>query len=106
VPVPGSFVTRTVAGEPVLLVRGSDGGVRAFRNRCRHRGAKICEVASGTKQQFTCPYHGWSYDLAGRLLATAADGLFPPAADAAGWGLFPVPNLRCEDGIVYGSWDS
>lgn len=53
-------------GESVLLVRGGDGSVRAFRNSCRHRGTRLldgrCRVA-----ELRCPYHGWTYRLDGRL---------------------------------------
>ncbi len=64
---PGDFVTADIAGEPVLLVRGQDGELRAFFNVCRHRAAPLATAPSGRVSRLRCRYHGWTYDLAGRL---------------------------------------
>ena len=64
---PGSFVTAEIAGEPVLIVRGDDGALRALSNVCRHRAGPVAS-GSGTCRAFRCGYHGWSYALDGRLL--------------------------------------
>jgi choline monooxygenase len=62
----GSFFTFDLAGEPILLVR--DGAeLRGFYNVCRHRGAQVAAEAQGCASRFRCRYHGWTYDLAGRL---------------------------------------
>jgi choline monooxygenase len=92
---PGSFFTADVAGEPVLVLRDHDGGLRAFVNVCRHRAARVLTAAEGTVTRLRCPYHGWTYDLAGRLRGTPEfDGVadfcredngLPPLAIAA-WG--------------------
>ena len=67
IPQPGDLLP--VPGHPFFLAHGKDGQIRAFHNACRHRGhelvAKPCEAA----RRITCPYHSWSYDLDGRLLA-------------------------------------
>jgi choline monooxygenase len=67
---PGAFLTADIAGEPVLIVRGDDGVVRAFSNVCRHRAARVMEEAEGQASRLRCRYHGWTYDLAGRLRGT------------------------------------
>ncbi|MFL5339546.1 MAG: aromatic ring-hydroxylating oxygenase subunit alpha [Gemmataceae bacterium] len=67
---PGSFLTAEVAGEPLLLVRGDDGKLRAFFNVCRHRAAPLLIEPSGHVTKLRCRYHGWTYDLAGRLRGT------------------------------------
>jgi choline monooxygenase len=64
---PGDFVAVEIAGEPLLLVRGEDGELRAFFNVCRHRAAPLVTAASGRVSRLRCRYHGWTYDLAGRL---------------------------------------
>lgn len=64
---PGDYMTLRVIDEPFVVVRGSDGELRAFMNRCAHRGVRVAEGAGSTKE-FTCPYHGWLYDLEGRLV--------------------------------------
>jgi choline monooxygenase len=66
----GSFVTTDIAGEPIVLVRDQDGTVRAFFNVCRHRAARVLEEACGHVSRLRCRYHGWTYDLAGRLRGT------------------------------------
>src|SRR6185503_12371020 len=60
-------------GESVFVVRNRDGALRAFYNVCAHRGTKLLddEPACGTLgKALKCPYHAWSYDLDGQLLAT------------------------------------
>lgn len=64
---PGSFVTADVAGEPVVVIRDGEGTLRAFHNVCRHRAALLLTEPCGTATKIRCRYHGWTYDLAGRL---------------------------------------
>ena len=63
---PGHFVSGCTAQEPWLIARQEDQSLKAFANVCRHNGT---EVASGKGhcQEFVCPYHGWTYELDGRL---------------------------------------
>ena len=64
---PGQFVTATVAGEPIVAVRGGDGQLRAFYNVCRHHAAKVVTEPCGSASILHCPYHGWNYGLDGSL---------------------------------------
>lgn len=64
---PGQFVTATVAGEPVVAVRGNDGVLRAFYNVCRHHAAAVVTKPCGQASILHCPYHGWNYGLDGSL---------------------------------------
>jgi choline monooxygenase len=64
---PGQFVTATVAGEPIVAVRGTDGRLRAFFNVCRHHAAKVVTEPCGIASILHCPYHGWNYGLDGSL---------------------------------------
>jgi choline monooxygenase len=64
---PGAFVTADVAGEPVVVVRGTDGVLRGFFNVCRHHAAAVMTAPCGKVDRLRCPYHGWTYDLAGQL---------------------------------------
>lgn len=72
IPEPGDYLLEEVAGEPLLISRDRAGQVRAFHNVCRHRGALLCDDESGRAASgvFKCPYHAWTYDLEGRLVAT------------------------------------
>jgi choline monooxygenase len=64
---PGQYVTASVAGEPVVAVRGSDGKLRAFYNVCRHHAMTVMNEPCGHAQHMRCPYHGWTYNLEGEL---------------------------------------
>src|SRR5438045_6004652 len=64
---PGQFFTVELAGEPLVVVRGTDGELRAFYNVCRHHAAAVANVSCGTVQHLRCPYHGWTYGLDGAL---------------------------------------
>ena len=68
-PQAGSFRLWENAGEPVLLVRTRAGGVNAFYNTCRHRGAPLVSETTGRRSLLTCKYHGWTYNDEGALLA-------------------------------------
>ena len=97
-PKAGSYGARTAALTPLLVVRGDDGVVRAFRNACRHRGMPVAE-GSGCARAFNCPYHAWSYGLDGQLkFIPGADGF--PDLDKAGHGLVPV-KAEEKHGVVF-----
>jgi phenylpropionate dioxygenase-like ring-hydroxylating dioxygenase large terminal subunit len=85
----GDYVAEDVAGMPVLMTRGADGEVRAFANICRHRGAPVAQ-GCGNARAFTCPYHGWTYDAAGKLLGTT-DKVGFAGLDLASHGLVRLP---------------
>jgi len=92
-PTPGKFRKVQVGRESVLIVRSRDGQLRAFLNICRHRGAQICTDDSGeVKRAFQCPYHAWTYDLEGKLIA-APNLTKMPDIDRVQYGLVPV-HLR------------
>ncbi|HET7712388.1 MAG TPA: aromatic ring-hydroxylating dioxygenase subunit alpha [Thermoanaerobaculia bacterium] len=65
----GSFFAATVGREPLLVVRGADGQLRAMSNVCRHRAGPVVS-GEGNKPVLQCGYHGWTYALDGTLLKT------------------------------------
>lgn len=71
---PGMFFTIELASEPILVVRDQSGTLRAFFNLCRHRAARVSTEPEGRCRHFRCRYHGWTYDLSGRLLGTPEFG--------------------------------
>jgi phenylpropionate dioxygenase-like ring-hydroxylating dioxygenase large terminal subunit len=95
---PGDYLTEDLAGLPVLLARGTDGRVRAFANICRHRGAPVAQ-GCGNARAFACPYHGWTYDLTGRLLGTTDKVAFA-GLDLASHGLVPLPAAE-KHGMIF-----
>ena len=76
IPDAGSFISRTAAGTPLLVVRDNDLKIRAFINACRHRGMKVAS-GQGCKRTFSCPYHGWTYNLDGSLRGVPGEEAFP-----------------------------
>ncbi len=72
VPNPGDYYTIDVMDEPVVIVRGKDGEVRALNAVCRHRAMPVVPIGDTTGRgnlgRFTCPYHAWTYGLDGRLI--------------------------------------
>ena len=67
VDLPGSYLALNLAGEPIVVARNLKGQLHAFSNICRHRAARVVPEGCGEATRFTCPYHGWMYDLAGNL---------------------------------------
>jgi choline monooxygenase len=88
---PETYLTCEIAGEPVLVVRDSDGVLRAFSNVCRHRAAPVMTEPAGRASRLRCRYHGWTYDLAGRLRGTPEfDGVAEFCREDQG-----LPALAC-----------
>ena len=70
IPQPGDYVTTTVGDQPVVMVRQWDGGISVLHNRCAHKGVKVAGREHGnTGKFFRCPYHAWTYQLDGAVLA-------------------------------------
>jgi Rieske 2Fe-2S family protein len=87
---PGAFKTVQVGRESILVTRSRSGEARAFFNICRHRGAQLCTEESGeVKRSFQCPYHAWTYDLDGKLVA-APNLTKMPDVDRVEYGLRTV----------------
>jgi len=73
-PDPGDYFAVDIGGEPVMVIRGDDGELRALSNVCRHRGTPLAEEGYGNTRTFVCAFHAWSYDTAGKLLAVPHPG--------------------------------
>lgn len=96
-PEAGSLRAVAIGRSSVLLVRGRDGVLRAFHNACRHRGSQICAEGVGRSMRLICPYHKWTYELDGRLLAAAR---MPSDFRAEDHGLLPV-RVETVAGCIY-----
>ena len=98
IPNPGDYRAVELVGIPLLLARGKDGVIRAFANTCRHRGSQVAS-GTGNRETFMCPYHGWTYDLAGNLVGargmTNTEGF-----DRDDYGLVPV-RLETWNGFMF-----
>jgi phenylpropionate dioxygenase-like ring-hydroxylating dioxygenase large terminal subunit len=124
-PKPGSFLTSSDFGGPVLAVRDDDGRFRAFANTCRHRGVVLEDRDRGEAKRFVCPFHAWTYSNRGELVGIPKAGHFGnvdkdchglielPAVEAYGF-LFvhpdPKGSIDVEDllgglALEFESWD-
>jgi choline monooxygenase len=95
---PGDYFLAHVAGNPIIVVRGEDGVLRAFYNVCRHRGGPLA-TKDGTCKVLQCQYHGWTYLLDGSLRGVPKFDrveLF----DKKDYGLVPI-QVECWEGLVF-----
>ncbi|WP_416980067.1 aromatic ring-hydroxylating oxygenase subunit alpha [Streptomyces sp. T028] len=110
-PRKGSYFTKELdaARASVVVVRGTDGEVRAFHNVCRHRGNKLVwddyprEETKGTCRAFTCKYHAWRYDLEGKLTFVQQESEFFDL-DKSRYGLLPV-HTEVWEGFIFVNLD-
>ncbi|WP_239373345.1 aromatic ring-hydroxylating dioxygenase subunit alpha [Frankia sp. Cj5] len=101
-PEPGSYKAIQVVDIPVLITRDAAGAVHASVNACRHRGAELVAEGVGRTnraQRITCPYHAWSYDMAGCLVGVAGEKTFG-ALERGRAGLVSLPAEE-RAGIVF-----
>lgn len=100
---PGDYLTYELAGQPVIVLRGEDGGLRALSNVCLHRMSTLLE-GCGHVRAIVCPYHAWTYNLDGTLRGA------PFMAQTTGFckSDYRLPAIRCEEwlGWVYVTLDS
>ncbi len=102
IPNPGDFYTLEFVGVPLIVTRDRTGELRAFANSCRHRGALVAQ-GQGNARAFVCPYHGWTYDLMGKLVA-APEMQHTNGFDPSRYGLKPI-RLETWEGFVFINFD-
>ncbi|HSO74588.1 MAG TPA: aromatic ring-hydroxylating dioxygenase subunit alpha [Blastocatellia bacterium] len=95
----GDWQTLGFLGESILVIRGDDMKVRAFTNVCRHRASQVVSGASGCAKRLTCPYHGWTYGLDGKLVGVPNKADYP-GLDIDAHGLVSV-GLEVWRGFVF-----
>ncbi len=100
----GDFITTSLGKEQILCARSDDGKIRAFYNVCQHRGLQLMSEPSGNTRRFTCPYHGWAYDLSGELKAVPDEADYPQGSPCGKLNLVEIP---CESwaGFVWFNMD-
>ena len=96
---PGDYIVTETARDSVLVLRNGRGELRAFANVCRHRGYPVCRHARGNATRLECPFHGWTYDLDGRLVSAAG---LAELTDAGG---LQALNVAAWRGLVFVAFD-
>lgn len=94
IPEAGSYKNTYIGKQPVIVVRDRKQKVHVLLNRCRHRGATVCEDKKGKTNSFVCPYHGWSYSLDGALRGVPHPESYADMLDKAE---LPLVSLRVEE---------
>ena len=99
------YVRAPVGHKSIIVARGRDGVVRAFLNACPHRGGALCHSDRGNKKLIVCPYHGWTFDSAGKNVHIKGreTGGYTAAFDAASHDLHELPRVESYRGFVFGS---
>lgn len=89
----GDWLTADFGFETIVCVRGEDATVRAFYNVCQHRGMPVVSGTQGNSKRLVCPYHGWTYDLAGKLKTVPDE---PDFIQGSPCGKKNLVEVRCE----------
>jgi len=98
-PGPNTYLATSETGVPILMTRDGDGRFRAFLNVCKHRGMQVVENGRGTRAKFTCPFHAWSYQNSGDLIAINREERFG-CVDKGELGLTELPAKE-EFGMLW-----
>lgn len=112
IPNPGDYFTTRMGETPVIVCRDTNGTISGLINSCRHRGNAVTRNDAGNARTFTCPYHGWCYDLQGKRVDPGSlvglpghDTYYDGALDLTQWGLVHVPRIDAYRGLIFGSLD-
>ena len=89
IPKTGNYKVETINNASLLFVRDPNGRFRAFANVCRHRGAQVVPDGKGRARQFSCPFHAWTYNTEGQLIAVNRERNFGPVCKEE----FPLVEL-------------
>ena len=105
-PQSGSFFMNYIGEDQVIAVRDRAGKVQVLLNSCSHRGNSVCRAEQGRTNSFLCSYHGWNYDLDGRLIAMPGQETFyGDGFDKSQWGLGKAAHVASYRGFVFATLD-
>lgn len=106
IPNPGDFFATYIGEDRVIVVRDENGDPQVLLNTCRHRGNSVCRAEEGHATSFMCTYHGWTYDLQGKLIGVPGlkenyhDGL-----NRDEWGLIRAAQVSTYKGFIFATLD-
>ncbi|WP_248802375.1 Rieske 2Fe-2S domain-containing protein [Pseudomonas sp. MWU13-2100] len=106
VPEINDYFTTFIGRQPVVITRDKQGVLHGLVNACAHRGAMLCRHKQGNKGSFTCPFHGWTFSNAGKLLKVkdGKTGAYPDSFDCDGsHDLRRLGRFENYRGFLFGS---
>jgi phenylpropionate dioxygenase-like ring-hydroxylating dioxygenase large terminal subunit len=99
---PGDYFVTSVGGQSLIIICAEDGTLNGFHNVCMHRATRLLS-GEGCSGRISCPYHGWTYDLGGRLIGA------PNSRDVPGFSLsdYRLSQIQVEDvhGLIFVNLD-
>jgi len=103
---PGDFIATRIGKKPLLLARDLDSNIALVHNQCAHRGVMVVASDCGHTDEYRCCYHGWTYELDGRIKAAPLLHGYPPHFDpkSSTSGMKRVPRVASYRGFVFGSF--
>jgi fatty-acyl-CoA synthase len=104
VPEPNDYVLKSIGPQPVIMSRDRQGQVHLLLNRCAHRANLVCDAPRGNSSAFRCPYHGWTFSNAGKLLGYPFNSGYGGREAKKDLGLGRVPRIGVYHGFVFGSF--
>jgi len=106
IPNPGDFFQTYIGEDRVIVVRDKEGGLQVLLNTCRHRGNAVCRADEGHATSFMCTYHGWTYDLQGKLVGVPGfKDYYHEDLDRDSWGLIRAAQVDSYRGFVFATLD-
>ena len=106
IPNTGDFFMNYIGEESVIATRDKEGQLQVLLNTCRHRGNAVCRAEQGHASSFMCTYHGWTYNLQGKLVGVPGSrDLYHGELDRDNWGLIRAPHVESYKGFVFANMD-
>lgn len=107
IPKTGDFFQAYIGEEAVIVARDKSGNVQVLLNSCRHRGNAVCRAEAGNTRSFLCTYHGWTYDLEGKLIGVPGyKNMYKECLDKAKWGLVKAAKVQSYQGFIFATMDA
>lgn len=104
IPEPGDYYVYDVGPHSALIVRTTDGSIRAYYNACMHRGTQLKQPGScGFSKELRCPYHGWTWSLEGTFVELPGKWDFPHVTDDS--HRLPQMSVDVWQGFVFVNFD-
>tara|TARA_B110000014_G_C20125496_1_gene599118 strand:+ start:109 stop:1482 length:1374 start_codon:yes stop_codon:yes gene_type:complete len=100
----GDFFVYDIGRESIIITRNAEKGLSAFYNVCQHRGNKLLSIETGSVKKISCPYHGWTYNLEGKLQFVPDRELFKDGVSCDQRSLKPV-QVSTWSGLIFINMD-